>query len=48
MGNYVQGNFIGTDISGRTDLSNDHGVIIDGASDNTIGRTTAGAECHLG
>ncbi len=43
-GNLVQGNFIGTDITGATALGNPGGgVLIINASDNTIGGTAAGA-----
>jgi len=44
-GNVVQGNYIGTDVTGTVDLGNRFsGVSIDlGASNNTIGGTTAGA-----
>ena len=44
-GNLVQGNFIGTDVSGTSPLGNaNHGVIIQvGASANTIGGTAAGS-----
>ena len=43
-GNLVQGNFIGTDASGTTDLGNDvDGVRITGAPGNTIGGTASGA-----
>jgi len=44
-GNVIQGNYIGTDISGTIDLGNtSHGVFFAGsAHDNTIGGTAAGA-----
>jgi hypothetical protein len=43
-GNFVQGNFIGTDVSGAIDLGNLlNGVDVYDASTNTIGGTTAGA-----
>ena len=43
-GNVVQGNYIGTDKDGGSDLGNgDRGVRIEGASGNTIGGTTQGA-----
>ena len=42
--NRVTGNFIGTDVSGTSDLGNDfHGVRIDGAANNMVGGTTAAA-----
>ena len=44
-GNVVAGNYIGTDVTGHAALGNGiDGVLIDaGASDNTIGGTTAAA-----
>jgi len=43
-GNVIQGNFIGTDVTGTFDLGNDgHGVLIEWASDTLIGGTTQGA-----
>lgn len=43
-GNLVQGNLIGTDFSGTADVGNARiGVIVDGAANNTIGGTVAGA-----
>ena len=42
-GNQVQGNYIGTDVSGTLDLGNLNGVVISGAPTNTIGGTTSGA-----
>jgi len=44
-GNFVQGNYLGTDITGALDLGNNGpGVLImTGASNNTIGGTAAGA-----
>jgi CSLREA domain-containing protein len=43
-GNQVQGNFIGTDVTGTIDLGNvTNGVQISGASGNTIGGTVSGA-----
>ena len=43
-GNKVQGNFIGTDVTGTLDLGNVvNGVIIERRRDNTVGGTVAGA-----
>jgi Right handed beta helix region len=43
-GNLVEGNFIGTDVTGTKSLSNgDSGVEIDDSNSNTIGGTAAGA-----
>ena len=43
-GNVVQGNYIGTDVNGTAAIANDeHGISIDGAPNNTIGGTAAGA-----
>lgn len=43
-GNLVQGNFLGTNVDGTLDLGNARsGVIIEAASDNLVGGTTAGA-----
>lgn len=41
--NLVEGNFIGTDVTGTANLGNGIGVIIEEASDNTIGGTVSGA-----
>jgi len=42
--NSVQGNFIGTDVSGTVAIPNNfHGVRLSDASDNTVGGTAAGA-----
>jgi CSLREA domain-containing protein len=41
-GNLVQGNYIGTDVTGAVALSNGDGIVITNASDNTIGGITAG------
>jgi len=44
-GNVVQGNYIGTDLTGNLDLGNTYsGVAIWGASNNTIGGTKTGAQ----
>ncbi len=43
MGNVVAGNRIGTDITGTLALGNASGILDDGAPDNTIGGTVAGA-----
>ena len=43
-GNFVEGNFIGTDTTGTIDFGNAlGGVVIQGAGNNTIGGTAAGA-----
>ena len=43
-GNFVQGNYIGTDKTGTTAISNANGVVIrSGATDNTVGVTATGA-----
>ncbi|MBI3952270.1 MAG: hypothetical protein HY314_17610 [Acidobacteria bacterium] len=43
-GNIVQGNFIGTDLTGASDLGNSlDNVFIDGSRNNTVGGTMAGA-----
>src|SRR5262249_29596248 len=43
-GNVIQGNFIGTDISGTQSIPNvGDGLFLHGASGNTIGGTAAGA-----
>jgi uncharacterized repeat protein (TIGR01451 family) len=42
-GSTVQGNFIGTDVTGTQPLGNDQGVLIDAASGLTIGGAQAGA-----
>jgi len=41
-GNQVLGNLIGTDVTGRSALGNDVGVLISDSVGNTIGSTTAG------
>jgi len=42
-GNTIEGNYIGTDVTGTLPLPNQKdGVLIDGASDNTIGGIDAG------
>jgi hypothetical protein len=35
--NTLEGNFIGTDVNGTSDLGNFHGVFISDASGNTVG-----------
>src|SRR5262249_46451595 len=42
-GNTIQGNYLGTDISGTVRSGGSYGVFIDGASGNTIGGTGTGA-----
>ena len=43
IGNLIQGNLIGTDVSGTSALGNvTYGVEVRGASDNTIGGNSAG------
>ncbi|NOZ29074.1 MAG: DUF11 domain-containing protein [Chloroflexi bacterium] len=42
-GNVVQGNFIGTDVSGKAPVGNRIGISIDGAPNNVIGGTTPAA-----
>jgi murein DD-endopeptidase MepM/ murein hydrolase activator NlpD len=42
-GNTVQGNYIGTDVTGTAAMPNIYGVLVDNASNNTIGGTTSGA-----
>jgi titin len=42
-GNRVEGNFIGTDVTGTTRIGNQIGVILVGASGNVIGGVVAGA-----
>ena len=42
--NLVEGNFIGVDAAGTADRGNaNEGILIEGASDNTVGGTTAAA-----
>ena len=44
VGNLVQGNFIGVDVTGTNALGNGiNGISIDSASSNTVGGTTTGA-----
>ncbi len=42
-GNVVAGNFIGTNAAGTAALNNSQGILISGASGNTVGGTAAGA-----
>ena len=42
-GNLVQGNYIGTDVTGTASLGNSVGVVISNAPSNTVGGTAAGA-----
>ena len=42
-GSIIQGNFIGTDVTGSIALGNSEGVLFQGSSDNTIGGTTPAA-----
>ena len=45
MGNVIEGNFIGTDETGKKALGNQgFGVLIDGATQDTVGGTTRGSE----
>jgi hypothetical protein len=41
--NRVQGNYIGTDVTGTSALGNTYGVYINGGTNNLIGGTTSGA-----
>ena len=41
--NVVEGDYIGTDVTGTVAVGNGIGVLLAGATDNTIGGTTAGA-----
>jgi len=41
--NSIEGNLIGTDVTGLAAIPNGNGVLIDGASDNTVGGTTPAA-----
>ncbi len=41
--NQIEGNYIGTDATGIYNLGNGYGIIINGASNNTIGGTAIGA-----
>src|SRR5262249_28640787 len=41
--NVLQGNYVGTDVTGTQALGNTIGVTIDSSSDNTVGGTQAGA-----
>src|SRR5207245_6428922 len=42
-GNLVQGNYVGTDITGTKALPNGDGILIEQTSNNTIGGSTAGS-----
>ena len=42
-GDLIQGNFIGTDVTGTYQASNDQGILVNGTSGNTIGGTTPAA-----
>jgi hypothetical protein len=42
-GNVVQGNYIGTDVTGNAAITNNSGIYIDTAKNNTIGGTSAAA-----
>jgi titin len=42
-GNFVQGNFIGTNSAGAAAIANGNGIHVDGAPSNTIGGTAVGA-----
>jgi hypothetical protein len=43
-GNHIEGNYIGTDVTGRLALGNQYnGIAIESSSSNTIGGTTTGA-----
>ncbi len=47
--NVIEGNLIGTDVSGESPLANNYGLFIESASENTIGGTMSGAsKYHLG
>jgi hypothetical protein len=39
-GNLIEGNYIGTDLTGTTAFANSAGIVIEGAGGNTIGGTT--------
>jgi hypothetical protein len=41
-GNTIQGNYIGTDLSGTAAVPNNHGIVITNASDNLVGGTATG------
>jgi titin len=43
IGNRVQGNFIGTDVSGTLRMGNFYGILLSGASSNLIGGAALGA-----
>ncbi len=42
-GSLIQGNFIGTDVTGSIALGNSEGVLFQGSSNNTVGGTTPAA-----
>ncbi len=42
-GDLIQGNFIGTDVTGTHQASNDQGILVNGTSGDTIGGTTPAA-----
>lgn len=41
--NVIQGNFIGTDVSGTADLGNSYGIEVENSTGNTIGGAAAGS-----
>ncbi len=42
-GNLIEGNYLGTDITGTEALGNYNGVLIDGSANNTVGGTVSGS-----